>query len=120
MSLASIILACLLALVASSPACCCAVEPAAAESSCCGGEPVVGTVLDLDCGCADEAPAEVPAPDLLPAVAGGPPDLSAEASPRSALRCPRAGDFARPRWRPSCPWHAPPAERRARLVRRTL
>jgi len=120
MQLASIILACLLAFVATSPACCCAVEPAAAESSCCGGGAADGISLDRDCGCADEAPGEVPAPDLLPAVAGGPPDLSAEVTPRPALRRSRAGDFARPRWRPSCPWHAPPSERRARLVRRTL
>jgi hypothetical protein len=120
MPLASIILACLLAFVATGSACCCAVEPASDAGSCCGGGPAEESSWDRHCGCAEHSPGELPAPDLLPALAGGPPDLSAVPAPRAAFRHARAAVEAGPRWTPARPWHAPPAERRARLVRRTL
>lgn len=121
MSLLASILAYLLALLAVSPACC---GPAgAAEAACCcgsGGDSPDAPADCHRCPCVADEPADAPEPAVLPPPGGGGamvPAPAATTAPVTRFR-PENGD--RPRWTPSRPWHAPPAERRARLVLRTL
>lgn len=117
----SAIFACLLALVVASPLCCCAGQALQdrERSSCCCGDAGGEDEPCHRCPCASDDPREIPDPLVLPPVAGvalgcPPPVGRWEPGP---LAVPAA---ERPRWTPSLPWHAPPAERRAWLVSRLL
>jgi hypothetical protein len=118
----SAILACLLALLVASPLCCCAAEAAEErEAPCCCGDPAGENEKEPchGCLCASDDPREIPDPAVVPPQGLG---ISLEAPPASVADLPRirSMDLARPRWTPASPWHAPPAERRARLVSRLL
>ena len=120
MSRLSALFACLLALVVASPLCCCAGQALQErESSCCCAGDSGGDEPCHRCPCASDDPREIPDPLVLPQTAGA---FSACPPPAAGLV---TGPLAvpateRPRWTPSLPWHAPPAERRARLVSRLL
>jgi len=125
MSRLASIFTCLLALLVASPLCCCAGEVVKQElakekhSGCCGGEGKDKNSPDHDCHCATDDPREMPDP-LLPA--NPPVTLNLALEPASTWLPVAAETDAnlRPRWQPSIPWHAPPGERRALLVSRTL
>ncbi|TAE77983.1 MAG: hypothetical protein EAZ65_03815 [Verrucomicrobia bacterium] len=120
MPLAPILLALLLVFVTDSRACCCDAAPTVVADSCCGAPGGDEPSFDHHCPCAQESPADFPQTDLLPIRTDTPPDLSAPSSLQSFARQTESARAARPRWIPSSPWHAPPSERRALLVRRTL
>jgi hypothetical protein len=118
----STFLICLLALLVASPLCCCAAERLQDQASCCcGGDDFPENEKPCHgCHCASENPRELPDPDLAPVPWSG-----------ASLTCPPAStvtdffgiagaDLHGPRWMPCLPWHAPPAERRARLMSRLL
>ena len=115
----SAILACLLALVVASPLCCCAAKSVAVEepACCCGGGDGPGAPKpEHRCPCASDDPREIPDPALIPPPGSGAsleglPPVELLAIPGFAV-----ASQERPRWMPSRPWHAPPAERRARLM----
>jgi hypothetical protein len=117
----SAILACLLALLVASPLCCCAVEATKdREVSCCCGDPSGDKDPCHGCLCASDDPRGIPEPLVVPPQGlghslEGPPAAAATGSAwfSSVAR-------EQPRWLPAMPWHAPPAERRARLVSRLL
>jgi len=118
----SAILACLLALVVASPLCCCAAKSAGVEeaSCCCGGDGPEEQKPEHRCPCASDDPREIPDPARIPPQGSGlslegPPPSPAFGFPAFAAAAPE-----RPRWMPSRPWHAPPAERRARLMSRLI
>jgi hypothetical protein len=118
----SAILACLLALLVTSPLCCCAAEAAGErEAPCCCGDPAGENEKEPchGCLCASDDPREIPDPAVVPPQGLG---ISLEAPPASVADLGRlpSVELARPRWTPASPWHAPPAERRARLVSRLL
>lgn len=120
----SAILACLLALLVASPLCCCAAKPVAVveSSKCCcgGGEGPEDQKPEHRCPCASDDPREIPDPALIPPQGSG---LSLEGlTPTRVLPFPGSAATApeRPRWMPALPWHAPPAERRARLMSRLI
>jgi hypothetical protein len=111
----------LLALLVASPLCCCEAQALEApEHSCCCGDPSGEKEPCHRCLCASDDPREIPDPAVVPPQGLG---ISLAAPPASS-----AAEFARtspvalehPRWTPAPPWHAPPAERRARLVSRLL
>ena len=116
-------LACLLALMVASPLCCCAAKSVAVEESaccCCGGDGPEEQQPEHRCPCASDDPREIPDPALIPPQGSG---FSLEGLPAApALAFPGFASAAqeRPRWMPSRPWHAPPGERRARLMSRLL
>ena len=117
----SALFACLLALVVASPLCCCAGQAIKDRepSSCCCGDAGGDDEPCHRCPCASDDPREIPDPLVLPQGAGAifgcpPPAAGVETG-----HLPAPG-YERPRWTPSPPWHAPPAERRARLVSRLL
>ena len=119
----SAIFACLLALVVASPLCCCAAQPVAVEEAsccCCGGDGPEGQKPEHRRPCASDDPREIPDPVLIPPQGSGlslegPPPSPAFGFPAFAAAAPE-----HPRWMPSLPWHAPPAERRARLMSRLI
>lgn len=119
----STILACLLALVVASPLCCCAMNSVAVEETsccCCGGDGPDEQKPEHHCPCASDDPREIPDPALIPPQGSG---LSLEGvppCPELAVPAFAAVVIERPRWMPSLPWHAPPAERRARLMSRLI
>jgi hypothetical protein len=121
MSLLASILACLLALLAASPACC---GPAVAvEVACCccsGGDSPDEPADGHRCPCVADDPADAPEPAVLPPPGGGGAAVPAPAATTVAVPWFHPGNDVRPRWTPARPWHAPPSERRARLVLRTL
>ena len=124
MSRLASILTCLLALLVASPLCCCAAEQIQAKQEkksccCCGGEDDGKQKPDHTCACASDDPREAPDP-LLPAPPAAANVLSLEpASIWLPLALQSELDL-RPKWVPSIPWHAPPSQRRALLVSRTL
>ena len=118
------IFTCLLALLVASPLCCCAAEQMQARTEkesdccCCGGEEDKEKP-DHDCACASNDPREAPDAPLIPP-SGPANSLSLEpASIWLPLALQSDADL-RPEWVPSIPWHAPPSQRRALLVSRTL
>jgi hypothetical protein len=117
------IFTCLLALLVASPLCCCAAEQMRAQTEkksccCCGGEDDKQKP-DHDCACASNDPREAPDAPLIPPP-GPANSLSLEpASIWLPLALQSDADL-RPEWVPSIPWHAPPSQRRALLVSRTL
>ena len=122
MSRFATIFTCLLALLVASPLCCCAgevVKSGEKQSCCCGSSETEKNVPDHECHCAAGDPREMPDP-LLPVNSGHGPGLALQPA---SLWLPLAAETdadLRPRWLPSVPWHAPPGERRALLVSRTL
>jgi hypothetical protein len=118
----SAILTCLLALLVASPLCCCAAERLQDQPSCCcgGDESPENQEPCHRCLCASDDPREVPDPDLVPPPLSGAPLTCPPASTVTDFSGIAAADLHRPRWMPCLPWHAPPAERRARLVSRLL
>jgi hypothetical protein len=117
----SAILACLLALLVASPLCCCAVETMKErEASCCCGDPSGDDEPCHHCPCASDDPREIPDPLVIPPQGLGKSLECLPVVPVVGMRGIASREVERPRWTPSLPWHAPPAERRARLVSRTL
>ncbi len=124
MSRLASIFTCLLALLVASPLCCCAAESLQAKQEknsccCCGGEEDGKQKPDHTCACASDDPRELPDP-LLP-----PPPVAANALSLepACIWLPlvlQSDADLRPEWVPSIPWHAPPSQRRAVLVSRTL
>lgn len=113
---------CLLAFLVASPLCCCAGEAVKKEekhSCCCGGGEKEKKSPDHDCQCASDDPREMPDP-LVPANPGHGVSLTLQAACIWLPVAPETDASLRPRWQPSVPWHAPPGERRALLVSRTL
>lgn len=121
MSRLATIFTCLLAFLVASPLCCCAAELTKKEemgSCCCRGEGKEKKSPDHQCLCATDDPREMPDP-ILPHPGQG---VTLALQP-ACIWLPVVAEKAanlRPRWQPSVPWHAPPGERRALLVSRTL
>ena len=119
------ILTCLLALLVASPLCCCAAESLQAKQEkksccCCGGEDDGKQKPDHSCACASDEPRE--APDDLPLIPPGGAAHALSLEP-ACIWLPlvlQSDADLRPGWVPSIPWHAPPSQRRALLVSRTL
>lgn len=122
MSRLSAILACLLALVVASPLCCCAAEGMKAPESCCcgGGESPENQDPGHRCLCASDDPREIPDSAVVPPQGLGNSLGCPPASPVMAFPGNASAGPDRPRWTPSLPWHAPPAQRRARLMSRLI
>ncbi|WP_035610407.1 hypothetical protein [Haloferula sp. BvORR071] len=122
MSRLASIFTCLLALLVASPLCCCAGEvakQAESSSSCCCGSGKKKEQKHDDCSCATNKEPREKAPDaVLPAL----PVVALAPQPAELwLPVVLQGDLElRPEWVPAIPWHAPPAQRRAMLVSRTL
>jgi hypothetical protein len=118
------ILTCFLALLVASPLCCCAAEQLQAKQEnqsccCCGGDDDNKQKPDHTCACASDDPREAPDAPLIPPPANG---ITLSLEPASIwLPLALQSDLdLRPEWVPSIPWHAPPSQRRALLVSRTL
>lgn len=123
MTCLSAILACMLALVVASPLCCCAAgQVAAGESSCCGGVADASGEQDNGhhCPCASEDPREIPGPALNRSKGPGPFAAAPLALPDPVAATFAAAPRVLPNRAPAVPWHAPPAERRARLMIRLI
>lgn len=117
----SAILACLLALLVASPLCCCAGQAVEEqEATCCCGDPSGEKEPCHRCLCASDDPREIPDPAVVPPTGLGMSLAVPPASSVAELARITPVALARPRWTPASPWHAPPAERRARLVSRLL
>lgn len=111
------IFTCLLALLVASPLCCCAAAKTivAEESCCCSGG---GKEKKHDaCACPTQEPRETPDVVLPP---HQDLTLSTEAAGFWMPVVLESDLDLRPEWVPSIPWHAPPSQRRALLVSRTL
>lgn len=117
------ILTCLLALLVASPLCCCAAEKLAPqEDSCCccaGGKEKDKKAPHAACLCAKDSPRELPDVAIPPHPENG---IALACQPASVWLpvSPESGADLRPVWVPSVPWHAPPSQKRALLVSRTL
>ena len=121
MSRLATLFTCLLALLVASPLCCCAgelVKQESTDSCCCGGEGKEKQSPDHACLCANDDPREMP--DVALPNPGTGVALALQPASVWLPVAPESGESLRPRWQPSIPWHAPPGERRARLVSRTL
>jgi hypothetical protein len=116
------IFTCLLALLVASPLCCCAGEVAKQEEGsccCCGEGKKEKKSPDHQCLCATDDPREAPDP-VLPHPGQGGVSLALQPACVWLPVTVETDASLRPRWQPSVPWHAPPGERRALLVSRTL
>lgn len=124
MSRFATIFTCLLALLVASPLCCCAGEAfqvKQAKSCCCCGDAKEKkkTSPGEACLCKTQEPREAPDAVLPPQPGTGIVIACPPASEWLPLALESTLEF-QPRWQPAVPWHAPPAERRALLVSRTL
>lgn len=122
---ATTIFTCLLALLVASPLCCCAGEAFQAKqtkSCCCCGDTKEQKKKNTPgeaCLCNTQEPREAPDAVLPPQPGAGVAIICPPASEWLPLALESTLEF-QPRWQPAVPWHAPPAERRALLVSRTL